>query len=621
MDQSPGALTPPPAPVPLSVRLRSALGGQSGVLAALALLIGAGAGLGAIVFRLLIRGFTELFSGHSDPSALGHFTNPHLAFLGPFVVLVVPVVGGLLYGPLVYRFAPEARGHGVPEVMLAVHSNQGRIRGRVPVVKSLASAICIGAGGSVGREGPIVQIGSAIGSGVGQVLRLPGQDLRLLVACGAAGGIGATFNAPIAGVFFALELILRDFQTRAFGIVVLSSVVATAVGRLAYGSGAFLHLPGFHVVSAVEYPLYALLGILAALAGVAFMRTLYGAEDFADDIWRGPAWLRPAAGGVLLGLLLLALPEMYGVGYPVLEGAIDGRYVLGLLLVFLLGKIVATSLTLAIGGSGGVFAPSLFMGAMLGSAFGLGAHDLLPASTAGAGAYGLVGMGALFAATGRAPITAVLIVFELTGDYSVILPLMLAVVVATAISRRLSADSIYTLKLRRRGIDIDRPAIGGPLAGLRIGEAMQPPPRALDPHAGLAEITSAFLAQGRSVLPVVDESGLLLGVLDARQVERLAAGAEEPDAAALAQDVPELFAGEDLTVAVSCLAEEDREAVPVLAPGTRRLVGWVEHRDLLRAYTEMHEPEAHPGGGRSARKAEESRRAAPVALVSGSEDP
>jgi len=564
--------------------LRAALGGEGGMLAALALLIGVGAGLGAIAFRFLIRSFTELFSGHSDPSALGHFSNPHLAFLGPFVVLIIPVIGGLLYGPLVYRFAPEARGHGVPEVMLAVHSNQGRIRGRVPIVKSLASALCIGAGGSVGREGPIVQIGSAIGSWIGQVSRLPGQELRLLVACGAAGGIAATFNAPIAGVFFALELILRDFQTRSFGIVVLSSVVATAVGRLAFGSGAFLHLPSFHLVSAAEYPLYALLGVLAAVAGVAFMRALYGAEDFADRIWRGPAWLRPAAGGLLLGALLLALPEMYGVGYPVLEGAIDGKYVLGLLLAFLTGKIVATSLTLAIGGSGGVFAPSLFMGAMLGSAFGLGAHDLLPTATAGAGAYGLVGMGAVFAAAGRAPITAVLIVFELTGDYSIILPLMLAVVIATALSRRVSADSIYTLKLRRRGIDIERPALGGPLVGLRVGEVMRPAPRPLPAGADLAQIAAAFVEQRRSVLPVVDEEGALLGLLSAREVERGAEEAAGLDAAELAHEPPEFFAGEELAAAADYLAGEDHEALPVLAPGTRRLVGWLEHRDLLRAY-------------------------------------
>jgi CIC family chloride channel protein len=427
-------------------------------VAALALAVGVGSGLGAIAFRYLIEGFTWIFSGHSDPSALGHFTNPHFPLLGPFIVLVVPVVGGLLYGPLVYRFAPEARGHGVPEVMLAVHSNEGRIRGRVPVVKSLASAICIGAGGSVGREGPIVQIGSAIGSALGQARRLAADDTRLLVACGAAGGIGATFNAPIAGVFFGLELILRRWDTRSFAMVILAGLVATAVGRVAFGSDPFLALPAFHLVSDWEYGLYALLGLIAALVGVVFIRVLYGMEDLADRIWRGPAWLRPAAGGVLLGLVLLVLPEMYGVGYPVLEGAIAGKYLVGTLIAFLCGKILATSLTMAIGGSGGVFAPSLFIGAMLGSAFGAGAHGLLSADTAAAGAYGLVGMAAVFAAVARAPITAVLIVFELTGNYQIILPLMLAVIVATGLSHLLSADSIYTLKLHRRGIDIDRPA-------------------------------------------------------------------------------------------------------------------------------------------------------------------
>jgi len=563
--------------------LRSIFGGESGLLVALSLLVGAGAGLGAIVFRYLILAFTELFSGHADPSDLGHFTNPHLPLLGPYVVLVIPVVGGLLYGPLVYRFAPEARGHGVPEVMLAVHSNEGRIRGRVPVVKSLASALCIGAGGSVGREGPIVQIGSAIGSAVGQLSHLSSQELRLLVACGAAGGIAATFNAPIAGVFFALELILRDFQTRSFGLVVLSSVVATAVGRLAFGSGAFLHLPAFHLVSAAEYPLYALLGLLAAFVGVAFIRTLYGAEDLADRIWRGPAWLRPAAGGLLLGTLLLVLPEMYGVGYPVLENAITGQYALGLLVAFLIGKVVATSLTMAIGGSGGVFAPSLFMGAMLGSAFGLGAHALLPAASAGAGAYGLVGMGAVFGAASRAPITAVLIVFELTGDYSIILPLMLAVVIATGLSHRLSTSSIYTLKLKRRGIDIERPVQVGSLAGVRVADGMRPAPEPVLSDAGLPVLADRFACSDENALPVVDEGGLV-GVVAARDVERAGASGAQADAAALVLEVPELYADQELADAVRLLSDGDREALPVLERGSRHIVGWIDHRDVLRVY-------------------------------------
>ncbi len=372
----------------------------------LSLLVGAGAGLGAVAFRYMILGFTYAFTGHRDYSAAGHASNPLLPGLGIWFVVLAPVVGGLIYGPLVSRFAPEARGHGVPEVMLAVNRLGGRMRPQVPIVKSLASALCIGSGGSVGREGPIVQIGSALGSVLGQLVRVSESQLRLLVACGAAAGISATFNAPIAGVFFALELILRNFDTESFGFVVLSSVTADAIGRAAFGSHPFLTLPGFTFTSPLELVLYAGLGVLAVGVGLTFIRVLYAGEDLADRLWRGPSWLRPAAGGILLGLLLLAVPQMYGVGYPVLEHAVGGHYVILALLGLLAAKILATSLTMWIGGSGGVFAPSLFMGAMLGSAYGAVAHQLLPGLAAAAGAYGLVGMGAVFAATARAPITA-----------------------------------------------------------------------------------------------------------------------------------------------------------------------------------------------------------------------
>jgi CIC family chloride channel protein len=241
-------------------------------LVPLALLVGAGAGGGAVGFRYLILGFTEAFTGRVDYSDAGRVASPHFPGLGMFFVILVPVLGGLMYGPIVDRFAKEARGHGVPEVMLAIAEQGGRIGPQVAVVKSLASALCIGSGGSVGREGPIVQIGSALGSSIGQALRIPDARLRLLVACGAAGGISATFNAPIAGVFFALELILRDFATESFGVVVLASVTADVIGRAAFGSTSFLSLPKFHTAAPVEYLLYAGLGILAAGAGVTSPR-------------------------------------------------------------------------------------------------------------------------------------------------------------------------------------------------------------------------------------------------------------------------------------------------------------------------------------------------------------
>jgi chloride channel protein, CIC family len=432
------------------------LRGSAPGLLPLGVLVGAGAGAGAVAFRYLIVGFTHLFTGRSDYSDAGRAASPHFPGLGMFFVALAPVLGGLVYGPLIERYAKEARGHGVPEVMLAVAERGGRIGPAVAVVKSLASALCIGSGGSVGREGPIVQIGSALGSGIGQLLHVPESRLRLLVACGAAGGISATFNAPIAGVFFGLELILRDFASESFGVVVLSSVTADVIGRAAFGAHPFLALPAFQLRSPLEYLFYAVLGLVATFVGIAFVRILYGAEDVFDRFWPGPRWARPATGGVLLGLLLLGLPQLYGVGYPVLSGAIAQHYVLWMLMALLVGKIAATSLTIAIGGSGGVFAPSLFMGAMAGTAFGTVLHHLVPSLTGSPGAYGLIGMGAVFAGAARAPITAVLIIFELTGDYRVILPLMASIVLATALSSRLSTDTIYTLKLRRRGIDIMR---------------------------------------------------------------------------------------------------------------------------------------------------------------------
>ena len=238
----------------------------------------------------------------------------------------------------------------------------------------------------------------------------------------------------------------------------LSSVTAAAIGRAAFGSAAFLSLPPFTLHSPVEYLLYAGLGVLAVVVGLGFVKVLYRGEDAADRLWAGrPDWLRPGVGGVLLGLLLLAVPQMYGVGYPVLERAVGGHEVLLALLGLLVAKVLATSLTMWIGGSGGVFAPSLFMGAMLGTAYGDVFHRLLPGLVHSPGAYGLVGMGAVFAAAARAPITGVLIIFELTGDYGIILPLMLAVVTATAVSGVVSPDTIYTLKLRRRGIDLAAP--------------------------------------------------------------------------------------------------------------------------------------------------------------------
>ncbi|WP_245665425.1 chloride channel protein [Actinoplanes subtropicus] len=544
------------------------------------MVVGAGAGLGAAVFRWLIMTATRLFTGHDDYSAAAHAANPHLPGLGRWFVLFTPVVAGLVYGPLVYRFAREARGHGVPEVMYAVAERGGRIRPQVAVVKALASAFCIGGGGSVGREGPIVQIGSALGSTLGQLVRLPESQLRILVACGAAGGIAATFNTPIAGVFFALELILGDFAVESFAAVVLAAVTAAALSRAAFGDHPFLALPTFTIGSAGEYAAYVVLGLLAGGVGVGWSRALYFIEDLCDRWWRGPEWLRPAAGGLLLGGVLLALPQMYGVGYPVLGRAVGGGYALGFVLLLLIGKILATSLTIGIGGSGGVFAPSLFVGAMLGEAFGLALHAVVPALAPSPGAYALVGMGAVFAGAARTPITSVLIMFELTGEYRIILPLMLAIALAAGVSKLLSRDTIYTRKLLRRGIDLQAPERA--LARISVTAAAGQLPAPLLPDATLADLTARFAADGNTALPVVDDDGQLLGVVQAIEVERAVQDAAEGiTAAGLAHTVPILAGDESLEDALAALTRNGGAGLPVGADGIPS--GWLTHRDLLRA--------------------------------------
>jgi CIC family chloride channel protein len=571
--------------------VRTALRSSQGGLLALALLVGAGAGLGAVAFRWLIREFTLALSGHADYSSAGHAANPHLPWLGKWFVVLAPVVAGLLYGPLVHLFAREARGHGVPEVMFAVARRGGRIRPQVAAVKALASALCIGGGGSVGREGPIVQIGAALGSTLGGITRTSESRRRVLVACGAAAGIAATFNAPLAGVFFAMELILSDFAAESFGMVVLSSVTASVIGRAVLGNSPFLHLPAFTVSHPSEYLLFAALGLLAGAVGVGFTRILYLIEDVCDRIWRGPEWLRPALGGFLLGGLLLLLPEMYGVGYPVLGNGVAGRYTVAFLLVLLVGKMLATSLTIGIGGSGGVFAPSLFIGAMLGAAYGQGLTHLAPSVTGATGAYALIGMGAVFAGAARAPITAIIIMFELTGEYSIILPLMAAIVLATIVSHLLTGDSVYTLKLRRRGVDITHRPSGRELAATSVAQVLAPVGATVPGDLRLIDAADKLADAPHGQLPVVEGArGAYLGVVTARTVAETLADGEHDDAvvSSVLEQPPSVNADQSLESCLDALESSHSSAVPVLDSGGGNIVGWLTAQQVLTALRADH---------------------------------
>jgi chloride channel protein, CIC family len=546
--------TAAPAPVPWKARAGGWLRGTRGGLLAVALVVGAGAGLGAVGFRYLIYFFTWLATGHVQFGQQGRVASAHLPWLGLAFFVVIPVIGGLLYGPLIYRYAREARGHGVPEVMIAVADQGGRIRPQVAGIKALASAICIGVGGSVGREGPIVQIGSALASSLGQWVKMPESRLRILVACGAAGGIAATFNAPITGVFFGVEIILRELSVEAVFTVMLSAMVADLVSRQFLGDAPFLSgLPsGIALHHLTTYLLIAVLAVAAALIGLAFAKVLYATEDLCDRVWGDrPEWARPAVGGIALGLLLLALPQMYGVGYPVLYKAVGGSYALWFLIILAAGKIIACSLTIGIGGSGGVFAPSLFVGATSGMAFGEIAHHVIGPAAGQPALYAVVAMGAVFAAAARAPLTAVASVVEMTGDFTLTLPVMLAVAIATATSRGLSYGTIYTTKLLRRGIDIDHVPSADPFEDLTAAGAM----RAFHPAIPVTP-GPAGPAAGYPALP-----GPVTGRLSPQV----------------------LFATESLTQAVRQLEFYGRDGLPVISDDGRYLQGWVTGGHVLQA--------------------------------------
>ncbi|MGA7804059.1 chloride channel protein [Bradyrhizobium sp.] len=429
-------------------------------LSLLALVVGLVAGVGAVVFRALIGllhniAFLGLFSTNYDASL---FTPP--GRWGVFIILV-PVLGSILVTFLITKFAPEARGHGVPEVMDAIYYREGVIRPVVAIVKSVASAISIGTGAAVGREGPIIQIGAALGSTLGQIIRMEPWQRITLVAAGAGAGIAATFNTPIGGVMFAIELMMPELSARTFLPVALATGAATFVGRIFFGIHPAFAIPATllsssHQATLAALLLFALLGALIGIAATAFVRGLSLAEDVFERI--DNPYLRHALGMFALGLLLyafLALSGRYyveGVGYATIQAILTGNLEIpALLLLLSVAKLAATLMSLGSGASGGIFSPSLFMGASLGGAFGALVTAVHPIDGFGTTTAAIIGMAAMVGGGTGAAMTAVTMIFEMTRDYDLVMPSIIAVALAIGVRRLLSQENIYTIKLVGRG--------------------------------------------------------------------------------------------------------------------------------------------------------------------------
>jgi CIC family chloride channel protein len=580
------------------LRVRRGLLEEYAVLNVFAVVIGILAGLAALGFRYLIWGFQSLFYNGGVPwgspwQDTSMFDVPLSLYTGAGLwVFVVLSLGGLAVGLLTYRLAPEARGHGVPEVMEAVQTRGGRLRPRITVIKALASAITISSGGSAGRHGPVVTIGSAIGSGLAQRFQLSDTRMKVLVGCGAAAAISATFNAPIAGVLFALEVILLEFKTRSFVPLAISSVFAATVMSLFVPSGPLFPLP-YEFLSPWELLSFALLGLLAGAVAILFIGSLYWVEDGFQAL-KVPPWARPALGGLLIGALILLIPQVLGVGDETLREVLTtdflsqyGTYAILFALLFLFAKILATSITVGSGGSGGVFAPSLFIGAMLGGTLGITLNAAFPGVTNEYGAYALVGMGAVFAAATRATLTAIVMIFELTGDYKFILPLMFATVIADMVTFLAYEDTIYTKKLRRKGLHLESDLETRVLRRIPVGDAMVTQVKTVIADMSVKQLADTVILTGFQAFPVLDERGRLQGIVTHKDVS---VGLRQDLLQLTARDLvrrdqPVTFPDEDLEVAAQKMARGGTGHLLVVKRDDREaLVGLLTSGDIMKRY-------------------------------------
>jgi CIC family chloride channel protein len=504
-----------------------------------------------------------------------------LLLQSPRLVWVVAPALGALLAVLIVRFSPESGGHGVVEVIEAVHKRGQIIRGRVAFWKSMAAGLVIGSGGSAGREGPVVHLGGAVASSLSRMLGLPRSEASLLLAAGAGAGIAGSFQAPLAGSLFALEIVLGDFDVRRFAPVVLACVTAVATSRALLGGGTELRTVSWQLNHPSEIGIYLVLGLVAGVCGIVYIRCVHEAEHrFARLPWRPE--LRAALGGLLVGFIGLLAPRVMGTGIESMNAALAGQLTFGTLLLALFAKLVATSFTLGSGSPGGSFFPAVFIGAMLGGAFGQLAHLALPSITAGADAYAAVGMGAVVAGATLAPLTGVLMMFELTGSYQIVLPLLVACGTATVVVQGVLGGSIYQLGARRRGI---RLGLAEPsLRELSVAQAVDKV-EALPAEMPFPELMALVGSTTHAAFPVISGAELV-GVLSVRETRRALldpAVDRASTARTFTRETETFLVDDDLGTVVQRLTKANA-AEGLVLDGDRKPIGVVTREGILEAW-------------------------------------
>ncbi len=559
--------------------------GASTYLIAMALVIGALSGAANMLFRSTLE-FCKTVIFHNGY----HYLGIDKGGLNRLLTPLLPMTGAILLVPLVYRFRSEAGGYGFPSFLEKINIQDGIIRFRTIVLKIIAPSLTIGSGGSAGVEGPIAQIGGGIGSLVGQLFHVSGNRMKLLIAAGAAGGIAATFNAPIAGVMFATEIILLgNFELTSFGAIVVSAGMATAVSRVYYGANPAFLVPQYDIQGIFETPIYLILGLFIGPLAAFYIKAFYWIKDRFETLQMSP-YLKPILGAFWVGCIGIFFPQVLSDGYEYIEKAFSGSMVLSVMMVLVFLKILATSLTLGSGGAGGVFAPALFIGAMAGGTFGSIVHQILPEYTSSPGAYAMVGVGAFLAAVTHAPLTGMFLLFEMTGNYKIIVPIMFATTIGTFVAHRLMPESIDTYELARKGINIHAGREATILSSIKIKDVMRRDFMTVRDKVNLKEFIDLVIEGGGGFYyPVVDAKGDMVGVISLQDVRKVLYEEYIKEIVTVGElateDVLTLTPEDNLATALHHFAEMDIEEIPVVdIENPKKVVGMLRRGDVISVY-------------------------------------
>ncbi len=555
------------------------------ILTFLALVVGAAGGFAVVVFRDAIVFVQTAFYG----SGTEHLFK-YVETLPAWRVVAAPTVGGLVVGLLICYMLPGRRPVGVADVIEASALRGGHMSSAIGLRGAAVNVLSIGVGASVGREGPAVHLGAALASAIARRLRLTRTLARTLLGCGVATAVAASFNAPIAGALFASEVIVGHYALRSFAPIVIASVTGTAISRASFGDYPAFTISEHAIASYWELPAYALLGLIAGVAAMALMKGIFLAQDAAART-RLPDWAKPAVAGFMVGLMALVIPQVLGVGYGATEFALIVAFPLWLLLAVGLAKMVATSICIGFGFGGGIFSPALVIGAMVGGAYGIVVSWIMPDISAGPGGYTIVGMGAMAAAVLGAPISTTLIIFEMTGNYPLTLGVMVAVVLASVLTRQLYGQTFFTAQLARRGHHVKGGHESGLLRSLKVLDIVSHESELVTLDVALPELRTMLTGSRSGELFVVRENGALFGTITLADMSEVAFDPEFDDLIK-AGDVarmhpPVLLASDTLETALTLMRDADEEHIAVVEDAeSMTFVGCVHERDVMDAYNQ-----------------------------------